>query len=272
MRPGRRTWAACTDSRRLRWTTGRARAAGVRAFPTMGLARRRNAETRLTAQRLQRSSGRVIGLFDGAHGRRAGALDGARSRRRHGRHGPCRVRARVAHRVRRGRERAALGCRWIWRAAAQGARGIRGRRGGGQVRPGAARGHVRRDREAAVAPRRLHGAVARRMTQGGPLHPARRVRRGDRRARRRGRTGGGRCDAQRSGRSVVGRARKAPKPSRPPTTSAAAAVAASSDPVAASPARAARLFWSLGIRAVLPSRRATRRAAASRPVGQMSQR
>ena len=35
--PGRGPWAACTDSRRARWTTGRARVAGVRALPLWAL-------------------------------------------------------------------------------------------------------------------------------------------------------------------------------------------------------------------------------------------
>ena len=72
----RRTWAACTDSRREHWTTGRARHADVHAFPTMGVARRRNAETRLTPRAVQRSSDRVIGLFDHARDGRARGRDG----------------------------------------------------------------------------------------------------------------------------------------------------------------------------------------------------
>ncbi len=166
MPPRRRTWAACTDSRRVRWTTGRALVANVRAFPTMGLARRRNAETRLTTQRPQRSSGRVIGLFDGADDRRPRAVDRARSRRSHGRHGPRRVRAHVARRVGRGRERAAVGRRRSRRAATQCSRGIRGRRGGGQGRPvGRSRGPRARtcgrepEREAAMAPRRARAGA-----------------------------------------------------------------------------------------------------------------
>jgi hypothetical protein len=269
--PCRGPWAACTDSRREHWTTGRARVAYTRAFPTMGLARRRDAETRLTTQGPQRSSGRVIGLFDGARDRRARRLDGRRGRRGHGRHrGRC-ARARVARRLDRRRERAAIGRGRVGRAGARLARGVRGRRNGAQCRRGDARGRGRRDR--AMAPRRSHGAVASPTTQGAPRRPMRGTRHDDRCARTRARAPAG-AGATRSGAVARWSAApgKAPKPSRPPTTSAAAAVAASSDPVAASPAKAARRFLSLGIRAVLLSPRATPRERPHGPAGRMSQR
>ena len=206
--PRLRPWAACTDSQRVRWTAGRARVAAVRAFPTMGVARRRNAETRLTTHGLQRSSDRVIGLFDGARNRRAGALDRPRSRRRHGRHGRRRAGHRVARRVGRRCDRAVVGRSESWRAATRDGRGIGRRRGGGQDRPGAVRGHPRRDREAAMAPRCLHGAVAGTLTRRAPRGPVRRARDDDRGAG--GRAGGGRRDAQRAPSR-----RRRPRPGRP---------------------------------------------------------
>ena len=110
MPPGRRPWAACTDSRRERWTGGRARDAGVRAFPTMGVARRRDAETRLTTHAVQRSSGRVIGLFDGARDGRARASTGPAAGAATG--ATARPRSRsVARRLGRRRERAVVGAR-----------------------------------------------------------------------------------------------------------------------------------------------------------------
>ena len=191
----------------------------------MGLARRRDAETRLTTQGLQRSSGRVIGLFDGACDRRARALDGARGRRGRRRHRARRGRARVARRLGRRRERAAVGRGRIRRAGTRRALGIRGRRGGGHHRPGAVRegGRGRRDREAAMAPRRSHRALASRTAQGASRRPMRRARHDGRCRRRRRRAGGGRRDAQRRSscrrrlrpgrpRSRAGHRRRAPRP------------------------------------------------------------
>ena len=267
MPPCRGPWAACTDSRRERWTTGRARVACIRAFPTMGLARRRDAETRLTTQGTQRSSGGVIGLFGGARDRRARRLDGRGGRRGHGRHRARCARARVARRLDRRCERAAIGRGRIGRAGARLARGIGGAGTGGNAAPASRAGA----RAAIEGPRWRRGARTVRSRAG-----RRRERRGVR-CGARARTIGARAvapagaGATRSGAGCASSAApgKAPKPSRPPTTSAAAAVAASSDPVAASPAKAARLFSSRGIRAVLRARGLPRARRPHGPAGRM---